>query len=193
MSQLITNLALPLLLLFLSVCTVAKENHQSHTDHHDQSNEYEMLDQSSHVHGVVELTVALEGNLVAIGIESPANNIVGFEHQAETDEEVKIAMRAKNILEKSNQLFTFIGNDCRKITADVNLSKLFSQQLGNNSHSEVRASYTYECINGEQLEAITVNLASFFEKIEKISTKWLTEDRQGAVNLTASANQLQLR
>jgi hypothetical protein len=193
MSQLITNLTLPFLLTFLSVCAVANESHESHMHHHAQSDDHEILDQSSHVHGVVELTVALEGNLLEIGIESPANNIVGFEHQAATDEEVTTAMRAKKILETSDQLFTFIGTDCDNVTADVDLAKLFSQQLGKNSHSEVHASYTYECINGEQLAAITVNLASYFEKIETISARWLTEDRQGAIDLTASVNQLQLR
>jgi hypothetical protein len=189
MFQLIPKLIFHILLLLLSVCTLAKDNHQAHS----QSNDYQLLNQSHHVHGVVELTVALVGDILEISLESPASNIVGFEHQAQTDEEVKVAMQAKKILETSSQLFTFIGSGCKKTATDVDLSKLFSQSLGNNSHSEIHASYTYKCLKGEKLMAITVNLASYFDRIENISSRWITEDRQGAVDLTANANQLQLR
>ena len=35
-----------------------------------------------HVHGTVELTLAQEENILHISLESPAANIVGFEHKA---------------------------------------------------------------------------------------------------------------
>lgn len=40
-----------------------------------------------HVHGVAELTAALDGNTLSVGLHSPLDNLVGFEHAPETAEQ----------------------------------------------------------------------------------------------------------
>ena len=42
--------------------------------------------ESSHIHGIVEMNLAVEGSQLYIELISPAANIVGFEHAPSTDE-----------------------------------------------------------------------------------------------------------
>jgi Protein of unknown function (DUF2796) len=44
------------------------------------ADEAEHREHGPHVHGVAQLNVALDGNVLWIELNSPAMNIVGFEH-----------------------------------------------------------------------------------------------------------------
>lgn len=63
---------IPFFLSILSILTVfaAEDNHGSH---------------EAHVHGEAEMTLILQNDELAINFESPAANLVGFEHHPETD------------------------------------------------------------------------------------------------------------
>ena len=82
-------------------------------DHHQQE---------AHLHGLVEMTLAIEGNTIELNLESPAANIVGFEHPASTPEQQASVTRAKTILDMPAQLLTFIGTHCEAITQEIDVS-----------------------------------------------------------------------
>ena len=42
--------------------------------------------QAQHVHGVVQLGVVVEGDVVAVSLEAPLSDVVGFEHAPNNDE-----------------------------------------------------------------------------------------------------------
>lgn len=63
-------------------------NHDHNHDHghsHDHSHDHHALD--SHVHGMANLDVVLEGSMLLVSLKAPAADLVGFEHQAKTDEQ----------------------------------------------------------------------------------------------------------
>ena len=67
----------------------------------------------AHVHGLAHLTLALEGNVLAIQFESPAGNLIGFEHKAKTEQEIQKVTQAKQVLSATDKVFTFHGTECK--------------------------------------------------------------------------------
>lgn len=60
-----------------------------------------------HEHGKVTLNAALEGTALVIGLDTPAVNVVGFEHAPRTDAEKAAVTEAARLLNVGNELFGF--------------------------------------------------------------------------------------
>ena len=195
---------LSLALLFSAVGAIA--GNDGHHDHsHDDT--HEMPTHKAHLHGLAELTLALEGDSLEIRFESPAVNIVGFEHKAASAEQLQTVKGAKSVLESANRLFSFSGSNCSAEKAKADVSSLLVEDdhghgshrgthkdaLEDTNHSEITAHYDYQCTQGENLEAVTVHLIQHFPKIESLKVMWLTEKKQGAVELNARSNLISLK
>lgn len=55
-------------------------------------------------------------------------------------------------------------------------------------HSEISATYHYNCENSAKITGILVNLHKYFPAIEKLKVMWLTDSTQGAAELTRKSN-----
>jgi hypothetical protein len=178
-------------LLFSSMLIAAPQSH-NHSDKHPE------LAKQAHLHGTAQLTLALEGNTLKISLESPAANIVGFEHKATSDKHIKAVEEAKASLEASG-LFVFSGSDCSLKQAEVDMSSVIEQGRqhrdhdDDEGHSEISASYSYECAKGEKLETVSVNLMSRFPAVETLEVMWLTSRQQGATKLKSQSNLIRIR
>jgi len=72
-----------------------------------------------HVHGEAELYIAIEGNKVLLELESPADNILGFEHQPSTPQQEKQVADAMAELKTYSSLIEFKGVECTQLSADL--------------------------------------------------------------------------
>lgn len=179
---------------------------------HNHADTHELAEQKAHLHGFAELTLALVGNSLEISLESPAANIVGFEHKATSDEQIQAVENAKSTLESAKQLFTFSGSKCALKYAQANMSALVQQEEHHHddhheaghhgeetheaheeSHSEIKASYSFECQHGDRLDTVSVNLIQLFPSIEKLNAMWLTDSLQGSVELNSASNLIRIR
>ncbi len=160
--------------------------------------ELNILEQQAHIHGYAELMLAVEADALAITLESPAVNIVGFEYAAKSANDKQAVKKAKLALESPETLFILSGGGCTLREAGVDMSAL---QAGDHSHHkekdglhrEITASYSYQCKRSSNLEAVAVKLFELFPRLETLRVMWLTEKKQGSVELTANASILQLR
>ena len=189
-----------LVIIFLVALKAAAES-----AHHDHG--HGVPQQDAHLHGYVELTVALENGSLEIYLESPAINIIGFEHKATSKEQVQTIEQARQTLETSAELFSFDGGDCAFKQATAYLPAVAEDSAHHDdehahgeehdtaeeSHSEITATYKYSCAQDKELNAISVNLIDHFPTIEKIKAMWVTDVQQGAVELTAQSNLIRLR
>jgi hypothetical protein len=179
-------------LLFSSMLIAAPQSHHNHSDKHPEPA------QQAHLHGTAQLTLALAGNTLEISLESPAANIVGFEHQATAEKHINAVKKAKASLEASG-LFLFSGSDCSLKQANVDMSSVIEQGRQHSyhddyaGHSEISANYSYECSMGEKLETLSVDLISVFPAIETLEVMWLTDSQQGAMELTAKSKLIRIR
>jgi hypothetical protein len=169
--------------------------------HHDH--DHEPLHQDTHLHGHAELRLALENSSLEVYLESPSANIVGFEHRATSDQQIQAAEAAKSILESPTEIFSFSDGNCSLSHSNVDFSAILqtaeNHQGGDHNdahqvdHSEITVGYKYHCQQGGELDVIRVELVDHFPGIEKIKVIWLTETKQGTVELTPESNLIQIR
>ena len=92
--------------------------------------------QSAHVHGLADLTLAIENGALEIQLRSPAANLVGFEHKADTKEEIKSAKAAAARLAQPLSLFIFNGTKCEMLDTDVDVSAILDNEHANDDKGE---------------------------------------------------------
>lgn len=68
---------------------------------------------AQHVHGVVELGIVLEGGRVAVSLNAPLSDVVGFEHAPENDEQLERIRQAAAMLSDADAMFGLADSaDC---------------------------------------------------------------------------------
>lgn len=185
-------LALPFALLPL----VAAQAHE-HGHDHDHEHSHDSL--GAHEHGVASLNAALDGNLLELQLESPAMNLVGFEHAAKSDADKAKVAAAKRELEQPITLFALNSGDCK--TTEVELeSPLFDDadhdhdhdhHAHEGEHSDIHAHYRFECAKANELKQL--DLAELFKRFpatEKIQVQLIGPNGQQGVELTPAQPRL---
>ena len=186
----------------IGIACLLSSNLIGQASHHD----HEAVHQDIHLHGHVELRVALENTSLELYLESPSVNIVGFEHRATSAQQIQAAEDAKSILESPAEIFSFSDGNCSLSQSNINFSAILqatehhqSGADGNKDeahqvdHSEITASYKYNCQRGGELDVISLKLIEHFPGIEKIKVIWLTDTEQGTVELTPKTSLIRIR
>jgi len=131
------------------------------------------------------------------------HNVLGFEHTPKTDAEKVKARRVVSLL-RANGLFAFTP------TAQCKRSgyKLYSEVLNPHSHgpsddhqhhdadhghSDLRATYEFECEFPDKLKLIEVRAFRQFPGFEKIEVQALFPSGQVGATLTPAKNRLEIK
>jgi hypothetical protein len=182
-------LALPFALLPLAVAQAA--------DEHDHDHEHGSL--SAHEHGVGRLNAALDGQTLELELESPAMNLVGFEHAAATDvDKAKVAaVRAQ--LDKPLALFNLPTAAGCVIAKQELESPLFGDKPDHDDdhdakdehhhdHSEIHAHYQFSCSSPGALKTLDLaNIFNTFPATQKMQVQLISPSGQQGVEVTAKA------
>ncbi len=192
-----------LFLLLISLHAYAADVPHAHEHTHSESN--------AHVHGSAELTIAIVENTLEIHLESPAVNIVGFEHKVTSPDQVQAVEKAKLLLESSPKLFSFSGTTCNAVKATVNMPAHMThnethadhhehvaqeKEIHHHdeiSHSEITAFYHYDCEQGSDISQVSIDFFPQFPGIETLNVMWLTDQKQGATKLTEKSHVVRIR
>ncbi len=148
---------------------------QSHDHDHGKSKKSVQLD--AHEHGVGKLNIAIDGKTVAMELEIPAADIVGFEHAAKTKKQKAALAKAKKTLAAPAKLFQISSAaGCKVKSAKVETEgaiakigqshghshshdhdhgKKKGKAAAEETHSEFHATYAMSCSNPGGLKAIT--------------------------------------
>ena len=131
--------------------------------------------QHAHVHGQLRLDVAIDGPTVVIGMESPLDNIVGFERAPKTDAEKKVVEAALAQLRAADKLFAIDpAANCKLGPVDLRSSAL---GLGNPDpaepagHADLDATFSFNCTNAAAARFIDVGLFSVFKGARQIDAQ----------------------
>ncbi len=185
-------LALPFALLPL----VAAQAHE-HGHDHDHEHSHDSL--GAHEHGVASLNAALDGNLLELQLESPAMNLVGFEHAATSDADKAKVAAAKRELEQPISLFALTSGDCKATQVELE-SPLFGDADHDHDHdhddhegehSDIHAHYRFECAKANELKQLDLDeLFKRFPATEKIQVQLIGPNGQQGVELTPAQPRL---
>ena len=158
----------------------------------------------AHVHGVAELNLAMEGAALELMLTLPAGSLLGFERRATSPEQVEAVGKAKSLLADGGALFFFTGTDCELDEVDVDASAVLAESgddhdehdehgHGKESHSDIVASYQFDCVNGAELKTVSVGDQGLPFGLDTINVMWVTGQSQGGATLKAERNAFELR
>lgn len=155
------------------------------------------LQHEAHVHGIAELTVALEREYLEVVFISAAASIVGFEQRATTPEEVAAVAGAERALRSAGEILTFTGTECLPTSVLVDMSAVMESDNHDEHrdhaepHSDINAEYKYNCNDTADLKSLRFGTDKLPFSLEKVNVRWVSERGQGAVVLTADKREIE--
>ncbi len=183
---------------------------------HEHEHDHEKRQHDAHVHGIAALNLALEGQEVHVELDSPAANIVGFEHAPSSEADHAALDKAVATLKDGDRLFKFNADaGCQMEKVNVASQLLDEEHEGHadekpgehpheekqghdheqhededEAHSEIEAAYHFECDEPGKLTQLTVELFEAFPGTEELKVQYVIESKQGAAELTAASHVL---
>ena len=162
----------------------------------------------AHVHGEGKFTLAVEGRIVEMEMEIPADDIVGFEHMPKTPEQKKAVKTAEKKLKEATEMVLLPEKaQCRATSVEVEspLTKHDEKhdekhhKKGHHhdhddkeSHSEFHITYKFKCDVPKHLSQVTVNLFSAFPSLKELEGQAVTMDGPFSAELTAKKRTFKL-
>lgn len=166
-----------------------------------------MRQAGSHVHGKADLALALEGSMLAVELETPLFNLVGFEHAPETDEQKVAVERAEAALSDADVLFVFNadagcipdpvlpvslidedGHDDQPDPEDVHAADEDAHD-----HEDLVLPYSFTCESPRALRSLSVSLFDEFENLSEVEAVYLGESITIVRTLDQNQSTLDLR
>ena len=149
-------------------------------------------EQHAHVHGVAKLNIAVEGKNLTLSLESPMENLLGFEHPPRKPEEKVALANLKQQLLQPSQLFALPAKAvCKSIAVHLD-SPLWSTPAAQKSlsHADLDAEFTYECTQPQSLTNLTVQIFERFPRLQRMDVQIITISVQHMMQLTPKKNQI---
>ena len=142
---------------------------------------------TAHVHGRATLEVAIEGGSVQISLDSPLDSLLGFERAPRNEKERQSVREMSRKLRQSDHAFVFPPqSQCRlnsvqlesaviepsllAVDSDSSVGKDRDKSLTNSLdvHSELSATWHFQCAVPESLQGIKVSLFQHFPSLKRI-------------------------
>ncbi|MGM0433151.1 MAG: ZrgA family zinc uptake protein [Pseudomonadota bacterium] len=152
--------------------------------------------QEAHVHGHARLQLAMEGAMLEAFFESPAVNIVGFEHQPRNDSQRERVAQAAGRLRAEPLVRLLDAEGCVVAHASVT-SELIHADHGDEEHGHDHDHHHHdgghavfeviqrvECDDGSLSGPVHADVMEAFEGIQQMQVEWLSDNAQGASTLT---------
>lgn len=171
------------------------DDHKHEKDEHDDHEKHEDHEEhGSHEHGAAQMTIAVGGNGLEIQLETPAANILGFEHEAKSDEDKETLKAQKSKLQMIDTLFA-VNAEAKCVPGNSKvISPLFEEhddhadekhEHEEETHSDIDVNWTFNCKDSKAIDHVDVKLFSMFPKgFEKIKVDWVTDSSASTVSLT---------
>ena len=164
---------------------------------------------TAHVHGRATLEVAIEGGSVQISLDSPLDSLLGFERAPRTEKERQSVREMSRKLRQSDHAFVFPPqSQCRLDSVQLE-SAVIEQSLlaaGSDSnavkdrdkssvnspdvHSELSATWHFQCAAPESLQGVKVSLFQYFPSLKRIDAAVVGPKGQSRTRLSPKSNQL---
>ena len=156
-----------------------------------------------HEHGVGELNIAIDGSLAEFEFMLPGADIVGFEYEAKSDEDLAKIENALLVLENYENLFALTKNSkCVLADLDYHLSgeehdehadeehdehadEEHEEHADEESHTEFYAKYSFKCDNIKQLDKVEFSYFKTFPNSSELEVQFVSDIGSNAFEVEA--------
>jgi len=159
----------------------------------------------AHEHGAAKLTIAVDGAKVSIGLESPLDNLLGFEHAPTTPDQRKRVKDMAVRMHQAEKLFQLTpAAECRLESVRLSSEKLdpalldpkmplepapagsgAGKKAAKEEHGDLDADFLFICAKPADLNSVEVLLFTAWPGMKKIDARAVTPKGQRAAGLSA--------
>ena len=154
----------------------------------------------AHEHGVSELKIALDGNLLQFELEAPGVDIVGFEHEAEDETQKKSVQTALTLLADPANIFDISAAAECTLTAhesafetehhegeehhdDKKEEHADEHHDDEEGHTEFHVSYSFTCASPQALAHIGLKSFDHFPEAKELEVEAVSNNGQVALEI----------
>lgn len=150
-----------------------------------------------HVHGAGSLQVVVEGDELTLDMDTPLDNLLGFEHEPRDDKQ-KAAVRkmAQTLRDAAKQFVLTPAAHCTLTSVRLVSSVLDPKLLGEESkpkqaakeeagHADLDASFSFRCANPKYLRDVEVKLFDNFRNLHQLDVQLVGPHGQAAAKLSS--------
>lgn len=138
----------------------------------------------AHVHGTARLQVAVDGGTLTLGLESPLDSLLGFEHMPRNDKQ-KAAVRA--MADKLQQAATLFvptpAAQCQLATVKLASPVLEAARQGD-GHADLDGDFVFRCAQPAALRDIELRWFAAFPYLQRVDVELIGPRGQTAARLT---------
>lgn len=156
----------------------------------------------AHQHGVMKADVVIDGNKLAIAMEVPLDNLLGFERAPRNDAERKAAADVLARLrspDKGTPLFVLdAAAGCSLSKAEVSApvlepkDKAASTSAAKDGHADLEASYEFTCSEPKALRTLELGLFDAYRRMQRIDVQVAGAQGQSKTVLRRPARSVRL-
>lgn len=155
----------------------------------------------AHAHGEGTLSAVIERGVVAVEITLPGADVVGFEHEAKAEDDIKSVRQALDKLADIPKVLTLsapAGCTAQSTMAETSLLREGAagsptdRSKGAEAHGGFTALYELKCEKPDLLTAISVHLFELFPSLHEVDAVVVSGNRQTAKTLTARESTISL-
>lgn len=155
-----------------------------------------------HVHGAGTLSIAIEGTKVSMDLSAPANDILGFEHQPTTTQQVQALAKAKEVLGQPLALIEFpVAAGCTVESANVAFNAAApadASQSGKagtepSGHADFDVDYVVTCKSVDKITSLSFPYFKQFPGAQKLTVTLATDKGQSQFDATRDNPSLSLK
>ena len=140
-----------------------------------------------HEHGVARVEVAVEGSAVNVRLDSPLDNLVGFERAPRNDAERKRVDAALRLFDRGGKLFAVDpAAQCKLQAVELSSQVLKLGPPGEpdpDGHAELAADFHFHCARAEHAGFVETDLFAAFPRVQRIDAQAVTAKAQREVTL----------
>lgn len=138
----------------------------------------------AHMHGTASMRVVLENTQLNISMSISGMDAVGFEHAATNADEQAALNQTLLRLQNPDALFPLPKSaECQLVNGVVETA-FFDGNARLGAHADFDMDYIWACKHPEYLKQLSVQLFSYIVYLQKIQASWISQNKQGAAELT---------
>lgn len=156
-----------------------------------------------HSHGVAELEISLEGDMLSIELESPLDSLLGFERKPQYEKDFAKVREVAALLRAGDKLFVpAAAAGCVLSSVKLESAAIAPDLLGEKAapaakadahgheHADLDAHYQFKCAKPAELKSIEVKVFDSFKRLRFINTQLAAGKTQRAAKLSAKSRTL---
>ncbi len=140
----------------------------------------------AHVHGTANLQVAIDGKVLTLNLESPLNNLLGFEHAPRSEKQTAAVRRMAERLNQAATLFApTLAARCTPESVKLGSPVLGpTKKADGGAHADLAGEYIFRCEKPEALRDIEVKLFDGFPNLRQLDVQVASPRGQAAARLS---------